>query len=233
AFLVTADVPEIYMQEFWATAYVHQYSIRFKMDSKKNIVDLEAFIEMFHITKAKSPSDSSEAARTEAKQLKIVLRRSRQETHISQHGGSSIDEGTGSKPRVPDVPSDDSEEEISWNSSDDEDVDAQDKDRNNDEGDQNDESDDAKRDDDDDDDDDEEEIAKIDKPKDTECGGGEEEETKSDEESAKEETREEEEEEESFDLIPRTLEDSEDDGNSEEDQGLRISEEERIHANPV
>nr|GFC35828.1 hypothetical protein [Tanacetum cinerariifolium] len=24
AFLVTTDVPEIYMQEFWATAYVHQ-----------------------------------------------------------------------------------------------------------------------------------------------------------------------------------------------------------------
>nr|GFB95513.1 hypothetical protein [Tanacetum cinerariifolium] len=61
--------------------------------------------------KAKSPSDPSEAARTEAEQLKIVLRRSRQETHISQRGGSSTDEGTGSKPGVPDVPSDDSEEE--------------------------------------------------------------------------------------------------------------------------
>nr|GFD42275.1 hypothetical protein [Tanacetum cinerariifolium] len=34
------------------------------------------------------------------------------------------DEGTGSKSGVLDVPSDDSEEEISWNSSDDEDVDA-------------------------------------------------------------------------------------------------------------
>nr|GFD03360.1 hypothetical protein [Tanacetum cinerariifolium] len=31
-------------------------------------------------------------------------------------------EGTGSKPGVPDVPFDDSEEELSWNSSDDEDV---------------------------------------------------------------------------------------------------------------
>nr|GFD42917.1 hypothetical protein [Tanacetum cinerariifolium] len=51
-----------------------------------------------------------------------------QETHISQHGGFSTHEGTGSKPGVPDIPSDDSEEEISWNSSDDEDVDAQDKD---------------------------------------------------------------------------------------------------------
>nr|GFC28009.1 hypothetical protein [Tanacetum cinerariifolium] len=34
--------------------------------------------------------------------------------------------------------------------------------------------------------------------------------------------------EESFDPIPRTPEDDEDDGNGEEDQGLRISEEERI-----
>nr|GEY50245.1 hypothetical protein [Tanacetum cinerariifolium] len=36
-------------------------------------------------------------------------------------------------------------------------------------------------------------------------------------------------EEESFDPIPRTPKDSEDDGNGEEDQGLRISKEERIH----
>nr|GEW76753.1 hypothetical protein [Tanacetum cinerariifolium] len=49
AFLVTADVPEIYMQEFWATAYVHQRSIRFKMNNKKHIVDLESFREMLHI----------------------------------------------------------------------------------------------------------------------------------------------------------------------------------------
>nr|GFD15073.1 hypothetical protein [Tanacetum cinerariifolium] len=80
-------------------------------------------------TKAKSPSDPSELARTEAQQLKIILRRSPHETHISQHGGFGTDEGTGSKPRVPDVPYDDSEEEISWNSSDDEDVDAQEKNR--------------------------------------------------------------------------------------------------------
>nr|GFA29897.1 hypothetical protein [Tanacetum cinerariifolium] len=50
AFLVTADVPEIYMQEFWVTSYVHQHSIRFKMDTRKNIVDLEAFREMLHIS---------------------------------------------------------------------------------------------------------------------------------------------------------------------------------------
>nr|GFD31651.1 hypothetical protein [Tanacetum cinerariifolium] len=43
--------------------------------------------------KAKSPSDPSKVARTEAQQLKIVLRRSRQQTHISQLGGSGTDEG--------------------------------------------------------------------------------------------------------------------------------------------
>nr|GEY56493.1 retrovirus-related Pol polyprotein from transposon TNT 1-94 [Tanacetum cinerariifolium] len=49
AFLVTTDVPEIYMQEFWATATVHHHSIRFKMDNKKHIVNLEYFREMLHI----------------------------------------------------------------------------------------------------------------------------------------------------------------------------------------
>nr|GFB06420.1 hypothetical protein [Tanacetum cinerariifolium] len=50
AFLVTADVHEIYMQEFWATTTVHQHSIRFKMNTRKHIVDLEAFREMLHIS---------------------------------------------------------------------------------------------------------------------------------------------------------------------------------------
>nr|GFA81145.1 hypothetical protein [Tanacetum cinerariifolium] len=36
--------------EFWATATVHQHSIRFKMDTRKHIVDLEAFREMLHIS---------------------------------------------------------------------------------------------------------------------------------------------------------------------------------------
>nr|GFC21299.1 hypothetical protein [Tanacetum cinerariifolium] len=49
AFQVTADVPEIYMQEFWATAKLHHNSIHFKMDTKKTVLDLEAFREMLHI----------------------------------------------------------------------------------------------------------------------------------------------------------------------------------------
>nr|GEV21137.1 hypothetical protein [Tanacetum cinerariifolium] len=183
--------------------------------------------------RATSPTDPSEVERTEAEQLKIVLRRSRQETHISQHGGFSTGEGTGSKPWVPDVPSDDSEEEISWNSSDDEDVDDQDKGRDDNEGEKTDESDaddddqdEAEKDNDDDDDDDEEEIAKLDEQKDTKSGEGDAEETESDEGSVDEKTREKEEE--SFDPIPRTPEDSEDDGNCEKDQGLRIHDEQRL-----
>nr|GFA48285.1 hypothetical protein [Tanacetum cinerariifolium] len=49
ASLVTADVPEIYMQEFWATSNVHHHSIRFKMDNKKHIVNLDTFKDMLHI----------------------------------------------------------------------------------------------------------------------------------------------------------------------------------------
>nr|GFD09093.1 hypothetical protein [Tanacetum cinerariifolium] len=56
---------------------------------------------------------------------------------MSQQRGFGTDEGTGSRPGVSDVPSDDSKEKLSWNSSDDEDVDVQD------EGDKNDESDDG------------------------------------------------------------------------------------------
>nr|GEW23793.1 hypothetical protein [Tanacetum cinerariifolium] len=289
AFLVTADVPEIYMQEFWATSYVHQHSIRLKMDTRKNIVDLEEEILDFlqflgHSAQIKTLSDvvsrhqntqqygailpielttkdirntkaykeyhacatgeaapkpkgsarrkrggsnSSTTPPTAIASLRPITtvaaaprltaaakgtsQSNKQETHISQHGGSSTNEGTSSKLRVPDVPSDDLEEEISWNSSDDEDVDAQDKGRDDDEGKKNDESDDgqddddddqdnAERDDDDDDDDDEEEIAKLDEQEDTESGEGDAEET----------------------------ENSEDDGNSKEDQGLRVSEEQRL-----
>nr|GFB22411.1 hypothetical protein [Tanacetum cinerariifolium] len=126
--------------------------------------------------RATSPTDPSEVERTEAEQLKILLRRSRQETHISQHGGSGTDEGTGSKPGVPDVPSDDSEEEISWNTFDDEDVDDQTTGKYDNEGEKTDESDaddydqdETEKDDDDDtDDDNEKEITKLDEQEDTE-----------------------------------------------------------------
>nr|GFA60755.1 hypothetical protein [Tanacetum cinerariifolium] len=50
AFQVIANVPEIYMQDFWATAKLHHNSIRFNIDTKKSILDLEAFREMLHIS---------------------------------------------------------------------------------------------------------------------------------------------------------------------------------------
>nr|GFC48450.1 hypothetical protein [Tanacetum cinerariifolium] len=88
-------------------------------------------------SRATTPTEPIDIERTEAEQLKIILKKSRQKKHISQQRGSGTDEGTGSRPRVSDVPSDDSGEELSWNSRDDEDVGVQD------EGDKNDESDDG------------------------------------------------------------------------------------------
>nr|GFA28199.1 hypothetical protein [Tanacetum cinerariifolium] len=73
--------------------------------------------------RATTPTELTDVERTEAEQLKIVLKKSRQKTHISQQRGSGTEEGTGSRPGVLDVPSDDSEEELSWNSFDDEDND--------------------------------------------------------------------------------------------------------------
>ncbi|GKD90386.1 hypothetical protein Tco_1365893, partial [Tanacetum coccineum] len=70
----------------------------------------------------------SEADLTEAEQLKIVIKRSRQETHSSHASGSGADEGTGVKPGVPDAPEYDSEDDISWKSSDDDQDDEQDQD---------------------------------------------------------------------------------------------------------
>ncbi|GJS45358.1 hypothetical protein Tco_0595479 [Tanacetum coccineum] len=49
AFQITTDVPKIYMQEFWATTKVHHHSIRFKMNNKKHIVNLEYFRQMLQI----------------------------------------------------------------------------------------------------------------------------------------------------------------------------------------
>ncbi|GKA94532.1 hypothetical protein Tco_0816570 [Tanacetum coccineum] len=59
----------------------------------------------------------SEADLTEAEQLKIITKRSRQETHSSHASGSGADEGTGVTPGVPDAPDYDSEDDISWKSS--------------------------------------------------------------------------------------------------------------------
>ncbi|GJX44544.1 hypothetical protein Tco_0261220 [Tanacetum coccineum] len=43
AFLITTDVPAIYMQEFWATVSVHRSSIRFTINKKKDSLDVDIF----------------------------------------------------------------------------------------------------------------------------------------------------------------------------------------------
>nr|GEV34269.1 hypothetical protein [Tanacetum cinerariifolium] len=99
--------------------------------------------------------------------------------HNSQPGGSGTDEGTGSKPGVPDVPTNVSEEELSWNSSDDEGANDQEKVSDDDEGDEGndhkerEEDDDAKDKDGDeiDDGDEDQEITKDDEQDDTERSG--------------------------------------------------------------
>nr|GEV88836.1 retrovirus-related Pol polyprotein from transposon TNT 1-94 [Tanacetum cinerariifolium] len=270
AFLVTADVPEIYMQEFWAATIVHHHAIRFKMDNKKHIINLESFRDMLHIcprvhgqsfaeppfkeeilafihflghsprlttaqkgkqaakaSKAKSPSALSEVAMTEAQLLKLVTKRSMQQTHISQASGSGADARTGSIPGVPDVPTNESEsktdhfvkgkqaakaskakslyalseEELSSNSTEDE-GDDEGKD-----GDDDENGDDSKEGDGDDEDEDND-------------GGDDEQEY--DKEEYDEETRDEE----SFDPIPKTPKNSNDEGNGEEDLGLNVGKEE-------
>ncbi|GJX90801.1 retrovirus-related pol polyprotein from transposon TNT 1-94 [Tanacetum coccineum] len=40
AFLITAEVPVIYMHQFWDTVYTHGSSYRFKIDNKKFATDV-------------------------------------------------------------------------------------------------------------------------------------------------------------------------------------------------
>nr|GFB31041.1 hypothetical protein [Tanacetum cinerariifolium] len=68
-----------------------------------------------------------EFAITEAEQMKLAMKRSLRQTHISQASGYGIDEGTGNIPGVLDIPTDESDEEISWKSSNEDDDDKVDK----------------------------------------------------------------------------------------------------------
>nr|GEW80802.1 hypothetical protein [Tanacetum cinerariifolium] len=100
-------------------------------------------------SKAKGLTVLLEVAMTEAKQMKLATKRSMQQTHISQASGSGVDEGTGIIPGVPDVPTDESDEEISWKSSDEDDDDEVDE-RSEDQDDDDDQGDDDQDDNDDD-----------------------------------------------------------------------------------
>ncbi|GKC14537.1 hypothetical protein Tco_1011319, partial [Tanacetum coccineum] len=49
AFEISADVPEIYMQEFWVTVTRHHSSLRFKLNGKSHTVNVENFRDMLTI----------------------------------------------------------------------------------------------------------------------------------------------------------------------------------------
>nr|GEX08730.1 hypothetical protein [Tanacetum cinerariifolium] len=172
-------------------------------------------------SKAKSLSSLSEVAMTESQQLKLATKRSLQQTHISQASGFGADEGTGTIPGVPDVPTDESEEDISWKST----YDEGDDDEGND-GDDDDEDDDGEEGNDDDDNQEDE----GDDDEDDEEKSGDDEQAFDEEECihpslsthAEEETRDEE----SSDPISKTPKNSDDEGNGEENIGTNVGREE-------
>ncbi|GKA09734.1 hypothetical protein Tco_0689167 [Tanacetum coccineum] len=49
AFLITAEVPVIYMHQFWATVNKHIASYQFKIDNKRFSVNVEVFREILNI----------------------------------------------------------------------------------------------------------------------------------------------------------------------------------------
>nr|GEV42269.1 hypothetical protein [Tanacetum cinerariifolium] len=109
-------------------------------------------------TKGKQPAKSSKAkglsvlfevAMTEAEQMKLAIKRSLQQTHISQASRYGVNKATSIIPGVPDVPTDESDKEISWKSSDENDDDEVD-DRSDDQEDDDDQDDDDQEDNDDD-----------------------------------------------------------------------------------
>nr|GFA59187.1 hypothetical protein [Tanacetum cinerariifolium] len=169
------------------------------------------------VRKTKSSSDTTitpptATAMTEAEQIKLATKRSLQKTNISQASSFVVDEGTSIIPGVPDVPIEESNEEISWNSSDEDDDDDVDE-----RSDDQDDDDDQDNDDQDDDDQDE-----GDDDRDTNIEGDEfvhpmlsiheEEEELKDKES--------------FDPIIQTPENSDDEDNNDANLGLNVGSEE-------
>ncbi|GJU80614.1 hypothetical protein Tco_1282979 [Tanacetum coccineum] len=49
AFEISADVPKIYMQEFWVTVSRHHSSLRFKLNGKSHTVNIDNFRDMLKI----------------------------------------------------------------------------------------------------------------------------------------------------------------------------------------
>nr|GEX42497.1 hypothetical protein [Tanacetum cinerariifolium] len=173
-------------------------------------------------SKAKSLNVLSEVAMTEAEQLKLATKRSLQQTHISQASGLGTDEGTDIILGVLDVPTEESDEEISWKLNDEEDDDDVD------EG-----SDDQDDNDDDQDDDNQDDDVQDERDDDDDQDEGNDDDQDSNEEGKEfihpklsihdeEETKDEE----RFDPIAKTPKNSDDEGNDDENLGLDVGREE-------
>nr|GEW86970.1 uncharacterized mitochondrial protein AtMg00810-like [Tanacetum cinerariifolium] len=185
------------------------------------------------IQKTKSSSNTTITPPTAAG-LRLTTSEKGKQTHISQASGSGTNKGTGTLPGVPDVPTDKSEEEIYWNSTNEKGDNDEGKDDDGDDGDDGEEgdgNDDDKEDngkegnDDDDDQEDEGEDDEDDEEEGSNDGQA------SDKEEfihpslsihAEEETRDEE----SFDPISKTPENNNDEGNGEENLGTNVGREE-------
>nr|GFD20983.1 hypothetical protein [Tanacetum cinerariifolium] len=105
---------EMYYPRF-TKAIIHQFMSKDPSIPRRNKSKTKSFCKRqttAKASKAKILYALFEVAMTEAQQLKLVTKRSMQQTHIAQPSGSGADEGTSSKPGVPDVPTDESEEEL-------------------------------------------------------------------------------------------------------------------------
>nr|GFC33155.1 hypothetical protein [Tanacetum cinerariifolium] len=95
------------------------------------------------------PTAATTPRLTAAAKGKQTAKASKAKSQSALSSGSGADEGTGSKLEVPDVPTNESEEDFSWNSTDDEGVDDEGKDDDGDEEDERDDDEEGEEDDDD------------------------------------------------------------------------------------
>ncbi|GJU92111.1 hypothetical protein Tco_1304534 [Tanacetum coccineum] len=71
AFLITAEVPVIYMHQFWATVTKHKSSYRFKIDNKRFFVNVEVFRDILNIC-PKVPGKAFDEPPTEKEALSFI-----------------------------------------------------------------------------------------------------------------------------------------------------------------
>ncbi|GJV75764.1 hypothetical protein Tco_1507348, partial [Tanacetum coccineum] len=71
AFLITVEVPVIYMHQFWATITKHNASYRFKIDNKRFSVNVEVFREILNIS-PKVPGKAFDEPPTEEEALSFI-----------------------------------------------------------------------------------------------------------------------------------------------------------------